>query len=113
MLNSQKQLNLFGLATRAGMLVSGEETVLSEVKKNKAKLVVIANDLSENTKKKMMDKCHYYKVDCIEQFTTIEMSQAIGKKRSILAFTDNGFANSFKKLAHINTIDENEKGGIG
>lgn len=103
MLNSQKQLNLLGLATRAGLLVSGEETVLAEVKKRRAKLVVLASDLSAGTKKKMTDKCHYYNVTCIEQFTTIEMSQAIGKKRSILAFVDSGFANSFTVLSDNNT----------
>lgn len=105
MLNKQKQLNLLGLATKAGKLVSGEETVLAEVKKRQVNLVIIATDCSDNTKKKMTDKCHFYKVTCIEQFTTIEISYSIGKKRSIVAFGDSGFASSFQKLADNNTIE--------
>lgn len=99
MTNNQKQLNLLGLATRARQLASGEGGVLDEVKKNKATLVIVATDCSPATKKKMFDKCQFYKVPCIEQFTTIEISQAIGKKRSIVCFVDGGFANSFQKLS--------------
>ncbi|MBS4750028.1 hypothetical protein GMA11_04610 [Granulicatella sp. zg-ZJ] len=98
MLNDQKQLNLLGLATRARLLVSGEEIVLAEVKKKRATLVIIATDVSDNTKKKIIDKCHYYKVPYKEQFTTAYISHAIGKKRSICAFIDGGFANSYQKL---------------
>lgn len=103
MLNRQKQLNLLGLATKAGKLVSGEETVLTDVKKRQVKLVIVATDCSDNTKKKMTDKCKFYKVLCIEQFTTAEISYSIGKKRSIVAFVDHGFASSFQKIAENKT----------
>lgn len=105
MLNRQKQLNLLGLSTKAGKLVSGEETVLADVKKQQVKLVIVATDCSDSTKKKMKDKCSFYKVPCIEQFTTAEISYSIGKKRSIVAFADSGFANSFQKLADNNTTE--------
>lgn len=98
MLNNQKQLNLLGLATRARLLVTGEETVLAEVRKGVATLVIVATDCSESTKKKLADKCRYYNVPYLEHFTTIEISEAIGKKRAICAFVDQGFATSFKKL---------------
>lgn len=98
MLNNQKQLNLLGLATRARLLVAGEETVLTEVRKGAATLVIVATDCSDGTKKKLADKCHHYKVPCIEYFTTMEISGAIGKKRAICAFVDSGFATSFQKL---------------
>lgn len=94
-----KQLNLFGLATRAGMLLTGESGVLEGVRKGKVHYVVMATDCSIATKKKLVDKCHYYKVPYIEQFTTMEISQAIGKKRSIIGFLDKGFATSFQKYA--------------
>lgn len=106
MLNDQKQLNLLGLATKAGKLVSGEETVLSDVKKRQVKLVIVAIDCSDSTKKKMADKCNFYKVPCIQQFTTEQISYSIGKKRSIVAFADSGFANSFQKLIDNNTIKQ-------
>lgn len=100
MLNKHKQLNLFGLAMRAGLLVTGEDAVVQEVKKGKVVLVVMAEDCGENTQKKVTDKCHYYNVDVIKQFNAQEMSQAIGKSRKVVAFCDEGFANSFMKLQH-------------
>lgn len=99
MTNEQKQLNLLGLATKAGKLSSGEGQVLDDLRKNKALCVIVATDCSIATKKKMADKCQYYHVPYIEQFTTLEISCAIGKKRSILAFLDKGFASSFQKLS--------------
>lgn len=105
MLNSQKQLNLLGLATRAGLLLSGEETVVTAIQKKQVFLVIVATDCSDNTKKKITDKCHYYNVPYIEQFTTVDISVSIGKKRSIVAFADSGFANSFQKLAENTTTN--------
>lgn len=105
MLNRQKQLNLLGLSTKAGKLVSGEETVLADIKKRQVKLVIVANDCSDNTKKKIVDKCSFYNIPYIEQFTTAEISYSIGKKRSIVAFADSGFASSFQKLAENNTTE--------
>lgn len=98
MLIKQKQLNLLGLAQRASKLQSGEEIVLNEIRKGTAQLVLVANDSSENTKKKIEDKCRYYNVALFTDFTTVEMSQALGKKRSIIAICDRGFALSFQKL---------------
>ena len=35
----QKILNLLGLATRAGLLVSGEDTVIDAIQRKKAKII--------------------------------------------------------------------------
>lgn len=40
------------MAMRAGKLVTGDETVLKAVRSGKAKLVLVAGDASDNTKKK-------------------------------------------------------------
>lgn len=98
MLNKQKQLNLLGLATRANLLVSGEDNVITAIKQKKATLVIVSIQCSQATKKKIKDKCTFYQVKFIEQFDSIEMSHAIGKKRMIVAFIDKGFAKSFMKL---------------
>ena len=47
-----KVLSLIGLAMKAGQVVSGEFSVEKCIKSGKAKLVIIATDASENTKKK-------------------------------------------------------------
>ena len=53
----QKILNLLGLATRAGLLVSGEDIVIDAMRKKKAKIVFLGSDCSENTLDKFTKKC--------------------------------------------------------
>lgn len=96
--NKQKALNLLGLAIRARQLESGSPTVLDAIRKQRAKLVIIAEDASPNTKKQFLDKCDFYKIPPYVMFSKDEISKAIGKERTVCAFTDNGFAQSFKKL---------------
>lgn len=100
----QKQLNLLGLATRAGKLVTGDELTTKAIQKKKAKLVVVASDASDNTKDKMQNKCMFYNVPLDISFTKDEISQAIGKNRSICAFTEKGFVDSYLKLKGTNNI---------
>ncbi len=96
--NKTKALNLLGLAQRARKLQSGSPTVLTNIRSKQAKLVVIAEDASQNTKKQFLDKCDYYGIPSYITFSKAEISKAIGKERTVCAFTDNGFAQSFKKL---------------
>lgn len=100
----QKQLNLFGLATRAGKLVTGEELTIKAVQRKEAKLVVVAADCSESTKLNIQNKCQYYNVPIDFAFSKEEISHAIGKSRSICAFTDKGFVDSYLKLKGTNDM---------
>ncbi|MFL2106508.1 YlxQ-related RNA-binding protein [Desemzia sp. FAM 23991] len=101
MTNEQKALNLLGLATRAGKLVSGEDLTIKQVRSEKAKVVIIANDASENTRKKISDKCQYYEIPYTIQYSKAELSQAIGKERTIVCLTDAGFAKKIRELLSI------------
>ena len=98
MTNEQKALNLLGMATRAGKLVSGEEQVIAAIQKGKVDVVICVTDASSKTATKLEDKCRYYDVDYIQWFTTETLSNAIGKQRSIVAIADKGFTKSIKKL---------------
>lgn len=97
--NKQKALNLLGLAQKAGKLLSGESLVLEAVRRNDAKIVVLAIDASENTSKQFLNKAKYYDVAVHRLFTKDEISHALGKQRTVCAFTDKGFAASFQKLS--------------
>ena len=89
-----KAYNLLGLMQRAGKLITGEDLITKNLKNNKIKLLVIAEDCGMNTKKKLTDK-----VQCIE-FSTIEnISIAIGRdNRVAVGITDDGFIKKFKQL---------------
>lgn len=92
-----KRLNLLGIAQVAGKLVSGNETVLKSIQLNQATLVIVASDASERTKKSLKDKCETYNVPYVESFTSVSLSHALGKKRTLCALTDEGFTKSFMK----------------
>ena len=61
-MNQNKILSLIGLATKAGRTVSGEFSTEKEVKSGRAALVIVADDASDNTKKKFKNMCDFYHV---------------------------------------------------
>lgn len=96
--NKQKALNLLGLAQRAGKLMTGESMVLDAIKQNKAKIVIVASDSSKRSIKQFKNKSQTYNVKINLDYTSEEISQAIGKERKNCAIIDNGFAESFIQL---------------
>ena len=57
-------LNTLGLASRARKIVTGE-TLINKIRSNGVYFVVIASDASDNSKKKITDKCTSYNVDYV------------------------------------------------
>ena len=62
MKNNNKVLSLLGLATKAGKVASGEFSTEKSVKTGKGFLVLVADDASQNTKKKFQNMCDFYEV---------------------------------------------------
>lgn len=82
-----------GLAQRAGMLAIGEEIVLKAIRSKQARLVFVATDASDNTKKKFRDKCKSYNVPLAIGFTRNDLSNSMGRvNRVVVAVMDDGFA---------------------
>lgn len=95
----KKWMSLLGLANRARKIVSGEELVIKEIRTGRAQLVILAEDASPNTSKKIRDKCHYYKVPVVFAQTRELLGQAIGKDaRVAVAVTEAGFAKKLETL---------------
>ncbi|WP_416151823.1 YlxQ family RNA-binding protein [Salipaludibacillus sp. HK11] len=91
--------SLLGLMQRARQLITGEELVVKAIQSKKAHLVIIASDASENTMKKMTDKCSYYNIPYVVLEDRFVIGQAIGKaERVTVAILDKGFANKFNSL---------------
>ena len=101
-------LRMIGLAKRAGKVVTGAEIVESAVKKGKARLVVIATDISENGRKAITDTCKYYKVKYIECGLKEDLGRYTGSEsRAVISINDYRFADSvLKKYAEV--IDREE-----
>ncbi|RKL69035.1 hypothetical protein CR203_03065 [Salipaludibacillus neizhouensis] len=92
-------VNLLGLMQRARKIVTGEELVVKAIQKKRVVFVIIAADASDNTKKKVTDKCHYYEIPYIFFEDRYVIGQAIGKaERVTVGLVDKGFANKFRSL---------------
>ena len=88
-------LSMLGLAERAGKVASGEFSTERAVKSQRAFLVIVSTDASENTKKMFRDMCSFYQVPMYLYATKETLGHAIGKQhRASLAVVEEGFANS-------------------
>lgn len=93
-----KVYSLLGIAMRGRKLVSGEYQTLEAVKKGSAMLVIIAEDASDNTRKRFSDKCTFYEVPFFQYGTKEELGRAIGKDlRSSVCVCDEGLADAVIK----------------
>ena len=101
--SENKLLSSLGLCARARALVIGTPMVIESLRKggaDKPRLVLEASDTSENTHKKIADKCAYYKVRLVRlECNTTELSDAIGKKSSVaaVAICDENFCKLLEK----------------
>lgn len=101
-LKSSKVLSLVSLATKAGKTASGEFCTEKEVKTGVAELVIVAEDASDNTKKKFKNMCDFYEVPIYFYGDKDTLGHAMGKEfRATLAVTDAGFAKGIVK--HLET----------
>ena len=90
-----KTLSTLGLAYRAKKLVLGEE-VLNQI--SDVKLIIIANDISENSRERFLKKCNFYNIEYIDRFTSSEISNALGKNNvKVVGIIDEGFKETLLK----------------
>lgn len=101
-----KIYSFIGLAKKAGKLVSGEETCERAVKANKIFLVIVADDASENTKKKFGDICGYRGIEVRYFGEKKLLGKCIGKDiRSVVAVSGREFAERLKQLIDSRSIE--------
>ncbi len=97
-MKNNKVLSLVGLATKAGKTVSGEFSTEKSVKSGRSFLVIVADDASENTKKKFRNMCEFYDVPVYFLSDKITVGKAMGKEfRASLSIQDENFAKAILK----------------
>lgn len=92
-------LGVIGLAARARGIVIGTNQVLEAIRGGKAKLVLIAEDVSDNTKKNLTDKAKFYsaRTEFID-ISAEELGKAVGHNNTAaIAFTDINFVKAYRK----------------
>ncbi len=91
-------LGLLGLALRAKKARAGATAVESSIRSGKARLVLIARDSSDGTKKLFMKLSRRFDVPFIEQHSQDEYGVCFnGAPRSVVAVMDRHFANGMLK----------------
>lgn len=94
-----KVLQTIGLATRARRLVSGEDTCQRQLRAGNGKLCIVAEDASDNTKKRFSDMCSYRNIEIAFFGQKEELGKFTGKEiRTVIVITDDGFARKIKEL---------------
>ena len=88
----RKVISYLGFAKKSGNLVSGVNTCTFTMAKRKAKLIILAEDISENSEKKIMKEIRKYGVEHVKYGTGEELSHAVGTTgRSVFAVCDENF----------------------
>ena len=96
---NDRLLSFLGICRRAGKLVIGNDPVREAIETDKAFLVMVASDISQNTLKKVNAAVASGSVPCYKVARTKdEISFSLGKTSACLAVIDKGFADKFTQL---------------
>ena len=94
---NDKILTLLGFARKSGNLSFGADSVKESLKRSKAKLVIIASDISEKSRKEIRFFASQNNIPVIDTDYDIEtLSHATGKKGGIISVNEKGFADAIK-----------------
>lgn len=98
-MKNNKILGLLGLSARARNIAFGADSVELEIKKNKIKLIIIADEASDRTKEKFQNLSKQYNIPIIIDGTIEELSKSIGKEnKAIIGVKDINIAKQIQKI---------------
>ena len=97
---------MLGICKKAGAAVSGTDMICEALKKGKNAplLVVISSDASQNTEKRLTDRCSFYGTEAVKTpISSSELGTALGKSSTVAAvgITDAGLAGAVKKKINL------------
>ena len=93
-----KIYGLIGLARRAGKISFGTESSIETIEKKKAKLVIVAKDSSDRTKKNFKELSQKLNVPFRIVGTIEDLSRSIGQvNKAVLVIKDENFAKEILK----------------
>ena len=94
---NDRLLSLLGLARRAGKVQLGHDPVLESLRCGRARLVLLAADLSPHTSKGILYAAQQEDVPIYTLHQTVDdMGAALGKRVGAVAVEDAGFAKKLK-----------------
>ncbi|MCI9475695.1 ribosomal L7Ae/L30e/S12e/Gadd45 family protein [Anaerovoracaceae bacterium 41-7] len=92
-MNRGKVFSYLGFAAKSRNLVTGYNTCIMMIEKRRVQLLILTEDLADNTVKKMQGKCEKNNVNYRIFGGSDELSQVTGKTgKGIFGITDRHFA---------------------
>jgi len=108
-MTEEKICSFMGLAVKAGKTVSGSFMCDKAIKMGTAKLVLVAKDASDNTRKGFHDAGKFYNARIREVGSKELLGKYSGKEsRTAVAITSESFAN--KLLSMLDELEQNHGG---
>ena len=100
-MDKEKMIQLLGLAQRARKTILGEGMIIEKMKHTTNSFVFLASDAGSNITKKIQDKSNTYQHILVTDFTSKEISKAIGKEnRKVVLIIDKGFIDKFNEYVN-------------
>lgn len=101
MINNSKVLGLLGLCAKSGNIVCGTDACLEDMKKNRVKLLIVAEDASDRTKRNFEFMCKNLNIPICILGDIENLSKAIGKKnKAVIGIKGESFAKEILKITN-------------
>ena len=98
-MTNKKILGLLGLCTKAGDICFGTDACIDLILRKKVKLIMVAQDASERTKRNLEFVCKENDIKIIFLGTIEEISRAIGKdNKAVIGIKNKNFALEIEKI---------------
>lgn len=92
-MEKNKVFSYLGFAARSRNLVTGYNTCILMAEKKKLKLLILTDDLADNTVKKLLQACSKNKIEYRIFGKADEIAHAVGKPgKGVFGITDSHFA---------------------
>lgn len=94
--------NILGFAQKAGKVSSGASAAKSSILRRRASLLIISNDIAENTRQGLISSCQKQKIPWIVMGNKYEIGACTGKAyRVAVTINDSGIADSLIKALRV------------
>lgn len=98
-MTNNKVLGLLGLCTKAGEISFGTDACIDLIQRKKVKLIIIAEDASDRTKRNFKFLCNNNNIKIIYFGTIEKISKAIGKKnKAVIGVKSDSLSNEIYKI---------------
>ena len=98
--NNTRLVGMLGFAMRAGKVIIGTDAVFLGMRKRRVRIVLVATDASDATKRRAGYKCEFYKLPVYDVgIDGGELGRLLGKTYApaLIAITDDGFAKEIQR----------------